>query len=72
MSRVTRGWDSGQGFCVLGPTPHICEHSVTAAVCAPRTSGFLLVPICGIHTPERHVNSYTVCCTPYRHREGGR
>jgi hypothetical protein len=56
MSRVTRGWDSGEGFGVLGPTPRICEHSVPAASPLP-LSCFLLSPICGIHTPERPCQS---------------
>src|SRR5215211_3655194 len=32
--------------------PHVCEHSVTSASRAPRTSCFLLPTMCGISTPE--------------------
>src|SRR6266567_5933948 len=33
--------------------PRVCPHDVTSASRAPRTAGFLLSTICGIHTSER-------------------
>ena len=48
------------GFARFAATPRIYENGVTAAARASRTSGFLLLPICGIHTPER------LCSFPHR------
>jgi hypothetical protein len=51
--------------------PRVCDHGVTTASRARRTSGFLLSPICGIKAPARFAHSHTVCCTPHGPREGG-
>jgi hypothetical protein len=42
------------------------------AVTRGEACGFLLSPIWGITSPTDFSHSYTVCCTPYRRREGGR
>src|SRR5262245_26290258 len=60
MSRGTRGQESRHQFRMLGPTPRLCEHGGTVASRAPRTSGFLLSPICGITAPAG------LCAFPYR------